>query len=169
MAGSGLLSAYPWERPLGARPLEDGRTEFRVWAPHAPDAPRLLLDPGRPGNWSRRSLSGALPLEHAGYGIYEVAAEAPPGTDYCYLIGRRRLPDPASRWQPFGLRGPSRVYAPSAPGPFTPRPLAEQVIYELFDARRRDRTIGAVLSGHQRASRPSALGVGHDAVLPGPA
>jgi maltooligosyltrehalose trehalohydrolase len=125
------LSAYPWERPLGARPLEDGRTEFRVWAPHAPDAPRLLLDPGRPGNWSRRSLSGALPLEHAGYGIYEVAAEAPPGTDYCYLIGRRRLPDPASRWQPLGLRGPSRVYAPSAPGPFTPRPLAEQVIYEL--------------------------------------
>jgi maltooligosyltrehalose trehalohydrolase len=60
-----------------------------------------------------------------------VAAQAPPGTDYCYLIGNRRLPDPATRWQPLGLRGPSRVYEPSTPRPFTPRPLTEQVIYEL--------------------------------------
>jgi maltooligosyltrehalose trehalohydrolase len=123
------LSEYPWERPLGATPLPDGRTAFRVWAPR--ELPRLLLNPGRPGNWSSRSLSGALPLEHAGHGVYEVVAEAPPGTDYCYLVGNRRLPDPASRWQPLGLRGPSRVYAVSPPSPFTPRPLAEQVIYEL--------------------------------------
>jgi maltooligosyltrehalose trehalohydrolase len=124
------LSEYPWERPLGARPLDGGRTQFRVWAPRA-EQPKLILDPGRPGSWSSRSRSGALPLEHAGNGIYEVVAEASPGTDYCYLIGNRRLPDPASRWQPFGLRGPSRVYAPSVPRAFTPRPLAEQVIYEL--------------------------------------
>jgi maltooligosyltrehalose trehalohydrolase len=120
---------YPWERALGARPLDDRQTEFRVWSPR--ERPKLLLNPGRPGNWSGRSLSGALPLEHAGHGIYEVVAEAPPGTDYCYLIGNRRLPDPASRWQPIGLRGPSCVYAPSTPRTFTPRPLAEQVIYEL--------------------------------------
>jgi maltooligosyltrehalose trehalohydrolase len=125
------LSEYPWERPLGAVPLDDGRTAFRVWAPRAVGGPRLLLAPGRPGNWSSRAVSGALPLEHAGYGIYEVVAEAPPGTDYCYLIGNRRLPDPASRWQPLGLRGPSRVYAPPVPRPFTAKPLAEQVIYEL--------------------------------------
>jgi maltooligosyltrehalose trehalohydrolase len=124
------LSEYPWERPLGARPLDGGGTEFRVWAPRA-EQPRLILNPGRPGNWSSRAVSGALPLEHAGYGIYEVVAQAPPGTDYAYLIGNRRLPDPASRWQPLGLRGPSRVYAPSAPRAFTARPLAEQVIYEL--------------------------------------
>ncbi|MDE3129803.1 MAG: malto-oligosyltrehalose trehalohydrolase, partial [Acidobacteriota bacterium] len=60
-----------------------------------------------------------------------VTAEAPPGTDYCYLIANRRLPDPASRWQPHGLRGPSRVYAPATPRAFTPRPLSAQVIYEL--------------------------------------
>ena len=107
------MTEYPWDRPLGARPLDDGRTEFRVWSPRA--EPKLILNPGLPGNWSSRSLSGALPLEHAGYGIYEVLAEAPAGTDYCYLIGRRRLPDPASRWQPLGLRGPSCVYAPSTP------------------------------------------------------
>jgi maltooligosyltrehalose trehalohydrolase len=121
--------SYPWERALGARPLDDRHTEFRVWSPR--EEPKLLLNPGRPGNWSSESLSGALPLEHAGYGIYEAVAEAPPGTDYCYLVGNRRLPDPASRWQPIGLRGPSCVYAPSTPRTFTPRPLAEQVIYEL--------------------------------------
>ncbi len=128
VAGPGGVSGgYPWERPLGARPLADGRTEFRVWAPRT--EPRLILNPSRGS--SEASRSGALPLEHAGNGIYEVVAEAQPGTDYCYLVGNRRLPDPASRWQPNGLRGPSRVYAASTPRAFTPRPLAEQVIYEL--------------------------------------
>jgi maltooligosyltrehalose trehalohydrolase len=90
------------------------------------------LDPARhPGKRSGRKPSGEVPLDHAGNGIYEVVTEAPPGTDYRYLVGNRRLPDPASRWQPNGLRGPSRVYAPSAPRPFRARPLAEQVIYEL--------------------------------------
>ena len=120
---------YPWERPLGARPLNDGRTEFRVWAPHA--EPRLMLNPGAPGRSPSQAVSGALPLEHAGYGIYALVADAPAGTDYAYLLGDQWLPDPASRWQPYGLRGPSRVYAPSVPRAFTPRPLTEQVIYEL--------------------------------------
>jgi maltooligosyltrehalose trehalohydrolase len=124
------LSQYPWERPLGARPLDDRLTEFRVWAPRA--EPKLILDPARhPGKRSSRKPSAVVPLDHVGFGIYEVVAEAPPGTDYRYLIGNRRLPDPATRWQPRGLRGPSRVYAPSAPRAFTPKPLAEQVIYEI--------------------------------------
>jgi maltooligosyltrehalose trehalohydrolase len=127
------LSGYPWEQRLGATPLPGGGTEFRVWAPRAGDGPpQLILNPGRRlGGSSGRSVSGALPLEHAGYGIYAAVVDAPAGTDYCYLIGGRRLPDPASRWQPHGLRGPSRVYAPAVPRAFTPRPLAEQVIYEL--------------------------------------
>ena len=116
------MSEYPWQRPLGATPLPDGRTEFRVWSPN--QEPKLILGSGR-------KPTGAVPLDHAGYGIYEVVADAPPGTDYRYLIGNRRLPDPATRWQPQGLRGPSRVYAASPPTAFTPRPLAEQVIYEL--------------------------------------
>jgi maltooligosyltrehalose trehalohydrolase len=124
------LSEYPWERPLGASPLGDGRTEFRVWSPRT--EPKLILDPARhPGKRSSRKPSAVVPLDHVGFGIYEVVAEAPPGTDYRYLIGNRRLPDPASRWQPQGLRGPSRVYASSPPTAFTPKPLAEQVIYEL--------------------------------------
>ena len=38
------------------------------------------------------------------------------GDDYRYVLGRRApaLPDPCSRWQPEGLRGPSRVVDPGA-------------------------------------------------------
>jgi maltooligosyltrehalose trehalohydrolase len=117
------LSDYPWEDPLGARALPGGGTRFRVWAPHA-ERPALVL-------WSTRSAFDVLPLEHVGYGIYQLDADVGPGADYSYLIAGRRLPDPASRWQPRGLRGPSRVFQPAPYGAFEPRPLAEQVIYEL--------------------------------------
>ena len=117
------MNQYSWERPLGARPLGDGRTEFRVWAPSA-EQPKLILG-------SPRNPAGVLPLEHTGHGVYELIAVAPAGTDYCYQIGNRRLPDPATRWQPRGLRGPSRVYQPPPVRPFAPKPLARQVIYEL--------------------------------------
>ena len=130
--GAAGRAEYPWERALGARPLARGETEFRVWAPAATEI-RLLLGSGRGAE--------SLALEHAGYGVYEITAALGPGADYCYLVEGRRLPDPASRWQPGGLRRPSRVFAPSIPGAradgpggrerFHPAPLREQVIYEL--------------------------------------
>jgi maltooligosyltrehalose trehalohydrolase len=127
------MTEYPWERPLGARPLHDGRTEFRVWAPLA-DEVAVSTDGDR-----------TEPLEDAGHGIWEgVLEDCPPGSDYRFRLagvsGRDTggqdppgtgLPDPASRWQPEGIRGPSRVYAPEAFTPFQNRPLADQVIYEL--------------------------------------
>jgi maltooligosyltrehalose trehalohydrolase len=109
---------YPWERPLGARPLQESLTEFRIWAPAAQEVVLLL---------GRREVG----LEAAGYGIYEATVEAHAGTDYSYRLDGRKLPDPASRWQPRGLRGPSRVYAPQPVAAFRARPLRAQVIYEL--------------------------------------
>jgi maltooligosyltrehalose trehalohydrolase len=129
------LSDLPWERPLGARPLDHNRTEFRVWAPRAERIELELMAGGR-GPIPRHStrpgrVERVLGLEHQGGGVYETVAEAPAGTDYAYLIDGRRLPDPATRWQPYGLRGPSRVYAPNPSRRFTPKLLREQVIYEL--------------------------------------
>ncbi|WP_249019342.1 malto-oligosyltrehalose trehalohydrolase [Conexibacter sp. S30A1] len=123
------MSEYPWERPLGARPLADGRTEFRVWAPSG--EPRLILDPQRRRGSIGPPRTPPLAMEHVGHGVYELAIEVASGTDYCYLVGGRRRPDPASRWQPYGLRGPSRVYAPASAPVFMPKPMQEQVIYEL--------------------------------------
>jgi maltooligosyltrehalose trehalohydrolase len=112
---------YSWERPLGAHPRSDGTVEFRVWAPRA-------------GSISLR-LRGEhdVGLEPAGYGVYETVAPAEPGDDYVYVLHGQPLPDPASRWQPHGIRGPSRVVdLGDAPQPGRPIPRTrELVIYEI--------------------------------------
>ena len=86
----------PFERRLGAFPLGDGHAGFRVWAP-LPE--RVVLRVG--------GVEHAL--EPVGYGVYEAVVEAAPGTDYEYLLDGHALPDPYSRWQPEGIRGPSRL------------------------------------------------------------
>jgi maltooligosyltrehalose trehalohydrolase len=111
---------YPWERRLGAtaHPAE-GTVEFRVWAP-LPERVELLVN-GR-----------EAALSDAGYGVYEAVVSAVPGVDYEYLLDGQHLPDPCSRFQPEGLRGPSRVIAPPDPDPpFEPPPPDELVVYEL--------------------------------------
>jgi maltooligosyltrehalose trehalohydrolase len=121
--GDGSHGAYPWERPLGAHRIDDEQAEFRVWAPRA-TAIGLVVD-GR-----------HEPLADAGYGIFEtvtVSDPAHPG-DYAYIVapGDAALPDPCSRWQPHGLRGPSRVLGDPTPrDDFVAPALADLVIYEL--------------------------------------
>ena len=39
-----LGDAYPWERSLGAQQIDDGRAQFRVWAPRAPAPPCRSCD-----------------------------------------------------------------------------------------------------------------------------
>ncbi len=114
---------YPWERRLGATPLDDGIVEFRVWALGADDVRVRVGD-------------DVHPLTHVGEGVHEARVDAHGGEDYAYLLGDAgELPDPASRHQPAGLRGPSRIVDPQAfawtDADFSPRPLAEHVIYEL--------------------------------------
>ena len=94
-------AAYPFQRPLGARPRSDGGVEFRVWAPRPK---RVAMRFGR-----RREH----PLEPVGYGIWEgVVGDASPGDDYRLALDGAGHPDPCSRHQPRGLRGPSRVVDP---------------------------------------------------------
>jgi maltooligosyltrehalose trehalohydrolase len=89
--------------------------------------------------WAPRAQSVAVVvgasevgLEEVGYGVYEVVAAARAGDDYWFVLDGRRLPDPCSRWQPDGLRGPSRVLQVRAPAELFDTPSPEQlVIYEL--------------------------------------
>jgi maltooligosyltrehalose trehalohydrolase len=87
---------YPWERPLGAVPQGDGTVEFRVWAPH-------------PERVDVRLNGADHELEPDGYGVRGARLPAAAGDDYAFVLDGRELPDPATRWQPGGLRGPSRI------------------------------------------------------------
>jgi maltooligosyltrehalose trehalohydrolase len=115
-------SVLPFERPLGARPTAGGATEFRVWAP-------------RPERIALRAGGRDHELADGGLGVREGMLPVAPGEDYAYVIDGVELPDPASRWQPGALRGPSRVLDTSAfewtDDGFTPPELADSVIYEL--------------------------------------
>jgi maltooligosyltrehalose trehalohydrolase len=111
--------AYPWERPLGGRPGLGGEAEFRVWAPRAQSIELRI-------GGERHALADA------GYGVYETTAPARPGDDYRFVVDGQDFPDPCSRWQPEGLRGPSRLTDPEPPCALGRVPgLAELVIYEL--------------------------------------
>src|ERR1035441_3674464 len=100
--------------------IDPERSEFRVWAPRAE---RIAL-----------SLAGRkVELTDAGYGVYETVAAAQAGDDYAFVVNGQPLPDPCSRWQPQGLRGPSRILAArTGPGaPFDTPALSDLIIYEL--------------------------------------
>jgi maltooligosyltrehalose trehalohydrolase len=109
---------YSFERPLGATPRPEGGVEFRVWAP-------------RPSSVSVADQA----LEPVGYGVWEGVLDLEPGDDYRFTLDGRRHPDPMSRHQPKGLRGPSRVVDPSAfqwtDHDWAGVPLQDLVLYEL--------------------------------------
>jgi maltooligosyltrehalose trehalohydrolase len=113
---------YPWERALGAVPGGNGMVEFRVWAP-------------LPERVDVRVRGADHELVSEGFGVRSARVEASAGDDYVFVLDGRELPDPASRHQPEGLRGPSRVVDPRAfawtDADFQPSALADLVIYEL--------------------------------------
>ncbi|MBV9915872.1 MAG: malto-oligosyltrehalose trehalohydrolase [Solirubrobacterales bacterium] len=109
------MSTLPWDRTLGATP-----GEFRVWAPRARSVALRLGD------------GEDTAMESEGHGVYALRAPVGAGADYWFVLDGEAVPDPATRWQPEGLRGPSRVWAPErAPGVFSPPALEDLVIYEL--------------------------------------
>ena len=113
---------YPWERPLGATPHADGTVELRVWAP-------------RPQRITARVGGREHALAHEGFGVHAAQIEAQANEDYVFVLDGRELPDPGSRWQPAGLRGPSRIVDPRAfewaDGGWHGVALRDLVLYEL--------------------------------------
>jgi maltooligosyltrehalose trehalohydrolase len=116
------VTHLPFERRLGAYPLGDGRAQFRVWAPRAGD---ITLQIG----------GHEHSLDDAGLGVREALVEVLPGADYGYTLDGAFLPDPCSRWQPGGLRGPSRLLDPGAfewtDEAWVAPALGDLVLYEL--------------------------------------
>src|SRR5262245_128422 len=110
--------------PFGAEVLAGGGVRFRLWAPGAKSVELSVHD-------------RHLPMQRLDAGWCELAlADAGPGTLYRYRIdGELLAPDPASRFQPRDVDGPSEVVDPQSyrwrDHAWAGRPWNEAVIYEL--------------------------------------
>jgi maltooligosyltrehalose trehalohydrolase len=126
---------------LGASYLGDGKCTFCVWAPlfdhvelHiiAPEDKLVRLEKGPRGYHSR------------------VVTDIVPGALYRYRLGsEKEFPDPASRFQPDGVHGPSQVVDrdfPWKPGSWRGIPLRDYILYELhIGAYTPEKTFEAVI------------------------
>ena len=118
--------------PFGAELLEDGRVRFRLWAPAAERVEVCLPDHGG-GSHSPE----ALPMEAEPGGWFALTTGlAAAGTRYLFRIdGDMQVPDPASRFQPQDVHGPSEVIDPGArewqDTSWSGREWEETIIYEL--------------------------------------
>ena len=113
--------------PLGASPLPDIRCRFLVFAPSAETVEVRLLSPGE----------RVVLLERDDLGYHHgVVDGVKAGARYLYrLDGGKELPDPASRFQPQGVHGPSMVIDPDAFSwialEWRGIPLSSYILYEL--------------------------------------
>ncbi|RMD68209.1 MAG: malto-oligosyltrehalose trehalohydrolase, partial [Gammaproteobacteria bacterium] len=112
------------DMPFGAQLGPEG-VRFRLWAPAARRVELSLEDEGL-----------LLPMERGEEGWFElVTGKAGPGSLYYFRIdGGMKVPDPASRFQPRDVHGPSQVIDPRAfqwEEGWAGRPWEEAVIYEL--------------------------------------
>jgi malto-oligosyltrehalose trehalohydrolase len=109
----------------GPQVRPDGTVQFRLWAPACERVELEIL--GHPG--PRAMIA-------AGEGWHDLSTEAGPGTRYRFVLpDGLRIPDPASRFQPEDVHGPSEVidlasWAWSDTG-WNGRPWHEAVLYEL--------------------------------------
>jgi maltooligosyltrehalose trehalohydrolase len=118
---------YAHKMPFGAECL-DGATRFRLWAP---SCGRVTLELGRE---NRRKLA----MNALDGGWHELVVEGVGhGAAYGFSFGEGTpfIPDPASRFNPWDVNGPSVVVDPRRyeweHGQWKGRPWHEAVVYEL--------------------------------------
>jgi maltooligosyltrehalose trehalohydrolase len=128
------------ELALGANITEDGSCSFLVWAPHASSV-KLQIDSPRPCEVQM------TPLDR---GYFHCVTSAPIGSRYLYTLdGKKKRPDPASKYQPDGVHEPSQVCASSfewTDSNWSGVPLTDAVFYELHvGAFTREGTFDAII------------------------
>jgi maltooligosyltrehalose trehalohydrolase len=97
--------------PVGAEVLVEGGTHFRVWAPKRKKV-EVVIEPPTGGTAETARPAFELEPEPDGY-FSGTVRQARAGTLYRFrLDGGETFPDPASRFQPLGPHGPSRVVDP---------------------------------------------------------
>jgi len=111
---------------LRATCLGEGLCQFSVWAPFTQRVEILLVSPAE----------RIVPLERKEGGYHQAILEGmEPESLYFYrLDGKKERPDPASRFQPQGVHGPSQVvdsHFPWEDGDWSGLPLQDYILYEL--------------------------------------
>src|SRR5689334_1411491 len=124
---SGTRSDDVIEQPRwGALPMPGGGTRFRLWAPQAE---RVMVQ--------IEGEDSPEPLSRTEGGWHELTTRrAGVGSRYQYVLADgTRVPDPASRFQPQDVQGPSEVIDPRrfrwSDESWRGRPWHEAVVYEL--------------------------------------
>ena len=166
--------------PFGATVRDDGTVDFGLWAPGARRVEVRLEAPG--GNPAE-----PLPMRGTADGWYVLRTDAArAGSLYRFVIdGKTAVPDPASRFQPAGVHGPSEVIDPLAytwsDGDWRGRPWHEAVLYEIHvgtftpdgtyaaAAERLDHLAELGITAIELmpvAESPGGRGWGYDGVLP---
>ncbi len=118
--------------PVGAEVQPGGGVHFRVWAPRRKKVTLVAFAPDRPGDARRVALSAEPNGYYSGF-----VPDASAGWRYYYLLDddEHRYPDPASRFQPEGVHGPSQVIDPGAytwsDDDWTGVSLYGQIVYEM--------------------------------------
>jgi maltooligosyltrehalose trehalohydrolase len=134
----------PLALTLGARYLGNGRCAFRVWAPRANQVELHVL--GGPSTGIDRdpttpveplpAQERMVTMQPEDEGYFAITLDGvEPGALYRYRLDDvTERPDPASRFQPHGVHGPSAVVDPDfawSDDGWTGLPLEQYVVYEL--------------------------------------
>jgi malto-oligosyltrehalose trehalohydrolase len=114
------------ENPHGAEIREDGTVRFRLWAPAVAGVELDVL-----------GQAGPRAMQPIGEGWHElITARASAGDRYRFILpDGLKVPDPASRYQPEDVHGPSELIDPASwtwtDASWKNRPWEEAVVYEL--------------------------------------
>lgn len=115
-------------KEVGAIPVSNDEIKFTVWAPKADYMSVVLFKENKEVHWA---------LKEEEFHYWSVVIPKPSGpTDYLFCLnGEKLFPDPASRFQPNGVHGPSRIYDPLSYAwrdqNWKGVPLKKYIIYEL--------------------------------------
>ncbi len=149
--------------PHGAELQSGGGVIFRLWAPGCPQIGLELQPPGAPAP----ATSVPMGAREGGWHELHVAA-AGAGTRYRFVLpDGLRVPDPASRFQPEDVHGPSEVIDPAGyvwNTPWAGRPWHEAVVYELHVGA--FTTTGTFRAAIARLDHLAALGVTAIEIMP---
>lgn len=127
------------DMPFGAELLPDGRVCFQLWAPAARQVdvcPQIGVT-GQSSSQTVPNEQAYLPMRAEPGGWFRLTTDkATSGMRYLFRIdGGMLVPDPASRFQPEDVHGPSEVIDPGSwmwnDSAWRGRPWEETVIYEL--------------------------------------